>query len=219
MYSHLYSVCTPRTSRCTPHMTCTLYVLYVLHVVLRKYTQSTDRVHCTLHGPWEYIQSTWRILKYRVHNRVHNTVHQEYIPKYRTPYPDESTFTVHQEYTPEYGTATPPSPCPNPPQSTHRVRSRVRTEYSRNAVMQVRPSSTPPMSYPRWLVVSVIYIQIRKFQRSRQSTTGVHSEYGWSTCTPETQQSTPKYIGVHSPSAEYIEYNRIHLKYVEYATM
>ena len=42
-----------------------------------------------------------------------------------------------------------------------------------------------------------------------------------STCTPETQQSTPQvqYVRVHSPSAEYIEYNRIHLKYVEYATI
>ena len=149
MYSHLYSVCTPRTSRCTPHMTCTLHVLYVLHVALRKYTQSTDRVHCTLHGPWEYIQSTWRILKYRVHNRVHNTVHQEYISKYRTPYPDESTFTVHKEYTPEYGTATPPSPCPNPPQSTHRVRSRVRTEYSRNAVECKSARRVPPPCHIR----------------------------------------------------------------------
>ena len=35
---------------------------------------------------------------------------------------------------------------------------------------------------------------------SCQSTSGVHSEYVLSTCTPaETQQSTPKYIGVHSP--------------------
>ena len=152
MYSHLYSVCTPRTSRCTPHMTCTLSVLYVLHVVLRKYTQSQTE-YTVLYSAHESTrhsqQSTWRILKYRVHDRVHNTVRIEYIPKYRTPHPDESTFTVHQEYTPEYGTATPPSPCPKPPQSTHRVRSRVRTEYSRNAVMQVRPSSTPPMSYPR----------------------------------------------------------------------
>jgi hypothetical protein len=34
-----------------------------------------------------------------------------------------------------------------------------------------------------------------------------------------TEYYTPKYIRVHSPSAEYIEYNIIHLKYVEYATM
>ena len=61
-------------------------------------------------------------MKYRVHNRVHNTVRIEYMPKYRTPYLDESTFTVHQEYAPEYDTAPPPHHhVPTPP--------RVRVEY------------------------------------------------------------------------------------------
>ena len=54
------------------------------------------------------------------------------MPKYRTPYLDESTFTVHQEYAPEYDTAPPPITMSQPPQSTRRVRSGVRTEYMRN---------------------------------------------------------------------------------------
>ena len=113
MYSHLYfTACTSRTPRCTPHVTCTLAVLHVLHVVLRKYTQSTARVQCTLlahESTRHFQQGTWRMLKYRVHDRVHDTVGIEYIPQYRTPHPYVSTFTVHvhQEYTPEYGTATP----------------------------------------------------------------------------------------------------------------
>ena len=52
---------------------------------------------------------------------------------------------VHSQYTESTRQSTilhpPPSPCPNPPQSTRRVRSGVRTEYMRNAVLQVRPPS------------------------------------------------------------------------------
>ena len=44
------------------------------------------------------------------------------MPKYRTPYLDESTFTVHQEYAPEYDTAPPPITMSQPP-------PRVRVEY------------------------------------------------------------------------------------------
>ena len=62
MYSHSYFTCTSRTPRCTPHMTCTLAVLHVLHVVLRKYTPSTDRVQCTLLG-------SMRV--HAISNRVH----------------------------------------------------------------------------------------------------------------------------------------------------
>ena len=43
---------------------------------------------------------------------------------------------VHSQYTKSTRQSTvlrpPPSPCPNPPQSTRRVRSGVRTEYMRN---------------------------------------------------------------------------------------
>ena len=146
---------------------CTSCVLHVFHVVLRrisrirKYTRNTVRVQpeynvlYSAHASTRHFQqSTWRILKYRVHDRVHNTVRIKYIPKYRTPYPDESTFTVHQEYTPEYGTAAPPSPCPQPPQSTRRVRRRVRhreTEYSTTCKCCTAspPIKYPPISYPR----------------------------------------------------------------------
>ena len=63
----VYSVCTLRTPRCAPkvHSQTEYTVLYSAH-------------ESTRHSQ----QSTWRILKYRVHDRVHNTVRIEYTPNF-----------------------------------------------------------------------------------------------------------------------------------------